>query len=121
MYLLIALTLRVFAGFGLSVILSVCAIMLTFAVYYFMDYLWPRWVFVALWFSLPGIASGLGTTIAWWDSMEPRRMKALRAVAWALLGLAGAWAAYYYKTVIDPNPASLETPRRQRQLRNRDP
>ena len=107
MYLLIALALRVFAGFSLSVLLSICAIMLTWALYYFMDYLWPRWVFVALWFSLPGIAAGMGATIAWWDSEEPRRMKFLRTSAWALLGLAGAWAAYYYKTAVDPNPASF--------------
>ena len=105
MYLAIALGLRVFAGFGLSTLLAVCAIMTTWALYYFMDYLWPQWVFVTLWFSFPGIAAGMGATIAWWDSEEQRRMKVLRTSAWALLGLAGAWAAYYYKTVIDPNPA----------------
>ena len=33
------------------------------------------------------------------------RMKTLRTGAWVLLGLIGAWAAYYYKTVVDPNPA----------------
>ncbi len=107
MYLLVALGLRIFAGFGLSVLLSICAIMLTWAMYYFMDYLWPRWVFVTLWFSLPGIAAGMGAAIAWWDSEEPRRMKVLRTGAWVALGLAGAWAAYYYKTVIDPNPATF--------------
>ena len=105
MYLLIALALRIFAGFGLSVLLSICAIMLTWAMYYFMDYLWPRWVFIALWFSLPGVGAGLGAAIAWWESDEARLMRALRMGAGVLLGLAGAWAAYYYKTVIDPNPA----------------
>ena len=105
MYLIAALVLRVFAGFGLSVLLSICTIMLTWALYYFMDYLWPRWVFVTLWFSLPGIAAGMGATIAWWDSEEPKPMKALRAAAWMTLGLIGAWAAYYYKTEVDPNTA----------------
>ena len=105
MYRAIALGLRIFAGFGLSVVLAVCAILVTWALYYFMDYLWPRWVFVALWFSLPGAAAGLGAAIAWWDSEEARWMKALRICAWAALGLAGAWAAYYYKTAVDPNPA----------------
>ncbi len=105
MYLVFALGLRIFAGLGLSVLLSVCAIMVTWAMYYFMDYLWPRWMFIMLWFSLPGVCAGLGAAIVWWDSEEARWMKALRAGAWALLGLAGAWAAYYYKTVIDPNPA----------------
>ncbi len=105
MYLIIALGLRIFAGFGLSALLSVCAIMLTWAAYYYMDYLWPRWVFVTLWFSLPGAAAGLGAAIAWWESEETKRMKVLRVTVWILLGLVGAWAAYYYKTVIDPNPA----------------
>ena len=105
MYLAIALGLRIFAGFGLSAMLTVGAILFTWAMYYFMDYLWPRWVFVTLWFSLPGVGSGIGATIAWWDSDEAKRMKALRAGAWVLLGLVGAWAAYYYKTVVDPNPA----------------
>ena len=105
MYLAIALGLRIFAGFGLSVLLAVGAILITWAMYYFMDYLWPRWVFVTLWFSLPGVGAGIGATIAWWDSEEARQMKALRTGAWIVLGLVGAWAAYYYKTVVDPNPA----------------
>lgn len=105
MYLAIALGLRIFAGFGMSVVLAVCAILMTWALYYFMDYLWPRWVFVALWFSLPGAAAGLGAAIAWWDSEEGWRRKALRIGAWVALGLVGAWAAYYYQAVIDPNPA----------------
>ena len=105
MYLAIALGLRIFAGFGLSTLFAVCAILFTWAMYYFMDYLWPRWAFVALWFSLPGVGAGVGAMIAWWDSEEAGRMKALRAGAWIALGLAGAWAAYYYKTLVDPNPA----------------
>lgn len=105
MYLAIALGLRIFAGFGMSTLLAVGAILITWAMYYFMDYLWPRWVFVTLWFSLPGVGAGIGSTIAWWDSEEARRMKVLRTGAWVLLGLVGAWAAYYYKTVVDPNPA----------------
>ena len=105
MYLAIDLFLRIFAGFGLSTILAVCAILTTWALYYFMDYLWPRWVFVALWFSLPGVGAGVGAMIAWWDSEEARLMKVLRTGAWGCLGLLGAWAAYYYKTVVDPNPA----------------
>ena len=73
MYLAIALGLRIFAGFGLSVLLlAVGAILVTWAMYYFMDYLWPRWVFVTLWFSLPGVGAGIGATIAWWDSEEAR-------------------------------------------------
>lgn len=109
MYLLIALGLRIFAGFGLSVLLSICAIMLTWALYYFMDYLWPRWVFVTLWYSFPGMAAGMGAAVAWWDSDEARWMKALRTGAWVVLGLVGAWAAYYYKTMIDPNPAAFSS------------
>ena len=105
MYFAIALGLRIFAGFGLSVFLAVCAILTTWAMYYFMDYLWPRWVFVTLWFSLPGAGAGVGAAIAWWDSEESRRMKALRIGAWVALGLVGAWAAYYYQTAVDPNPA----------------
>ena len=105
MYLSVALGLRIFAGFGLSALLAVCAILTTWTMYHFMDYLWPRWVFVTLWFSLPGVATGLGAAIAWWDSEEATWMKALRVGAWVLLGLVGAWSAYYYKTVIDPNPA----------------
>ena len=105
MYLAIALVLRIFAGFGLSTLLAVCAILTTWALYYFMDYLWPRWVFVTLWFSLPGVGAGIGATIAWWDSEESRPMRILRASAWVLVGLVGAWAAYYYKTVVDPNLA----------------
>ena len=109
MYLAAALALRIFAGFGLSALLAVCAIMTTWAMYYFMDYLWPRWVFIMLWFSLPGVAAGLGAAAMWWDSEEDRRMKALRIGAWVALGLVGAWAAYYYKTAVEPNPAAFSS------------
>ncbi len=89
----------------MSALLAVCAILATWAMYYFMDYLWPRWVFITLWFSLPGVAAGLGAAFAWWDSEESKAMKALKVSSWVLLGLIGAWTAYYYETVIDPNPA----------------
>ena len=105
MYLAIALFLRIFAGFGLSTLLAVCAIMTTWAMYYFMDYLWPRWVFITLWFSLPGVAAGAGAAIAWWDSEESLPTRALRVGAWLALGVVGSWTAYYYRTVVDPNPA----------------
>ena len=105
MYLAVALFLRIFAGFGMSMLLAVCAILTTWAMYYFMDYLWPQWVFILLWFSLPGVTAGLGAAIAWWDTEDGRAMKALKVGSWMLLGLIGAWAAYLYETVIDPNPA----------------
>ena len=107
MYLIIAVGLRVFAGFGLSLVLAIMSIFIIWALFYFMDYLWPREVFVVLWFSMTGVGAGLGTAIAWFGSDNSTRVKVAQAGVWVAAGLLGAWAAYYYKTYIDPNPATF--------------
>ena len=107
MYIVVAVALRIFAGFGLSVIIGVSCLFATWALYYFMDYLWPREVFVVLWFSIIGVGGGAGTAIAWYSSESSTMGKTAQVAGWVVLGVIGAWLAYYYKVVVDPNPASF--------------
>lgn len=109
MYVAISLGIRVFAGFGLSTLLCITAVFVVWALYYFMDFLWPREVFVGLWFSMIGVGGGVGATIGWLSTDVVPRARSLPTLGWLAVGTASAWAAFYYKSVIDPNPAAFSS------------
>ena len=104
MFPYIAYGLRVFAGLALSSILCVGAVVTVWVLFHFMDYMWPNELFIGLWFSGIGLCAGLGTVIAWLDSEVVGKLRSLSSLPWLVLGLAAAWAAYYFETVVDPNP-----------------
>ena len=109
MYAAISLGFRIFGGFGLSAIFSGASLFLSWAVYYFTDYLAPPGVFIAMWFTMMGVCAGAGTATAWLGSGVSERLRSPTTVIWLALGLIGAWAAFYYKTRIDPNPAPFSS------------
>ena len=109
MYNAISLGFRIFGGFGLSAIFAGASLFVSWALYYFSDYLAPPWAFIAMWFTMMGLCAGAGTATAWLGSGVSERLRAPTTLIWLALGLAGAWAAFYYKTVIDPNPAPFSS------------
>ncbi len=106
MYAAISFGLRAFGGFGLSALLCVTSVFITWAAYYLTDYSWPRDVYVVTWFTMMGVAAGAGTATAWLGSDVGGKA---RSLGWVALGVIAAWAAYYYKTAIDPNPAPFSS------------
>lgn len=74
-----------------------------------MDFLWPRWVFVFLWFGSIGAVAGIGALIAWLDADSGVRLRSYWTVGAVALGLAAAWGAYIFETVIDPSTASFDS------------
>ena len=65
-------------------------------------YLWASDVYVVLLFCGIGTAAGVGTALGWLGSDIAPKMRSPHVLGWGLLGVAAAWAAYGYKTVIDP-------------------
>ena len=104
------LLLRAIGGFGLSVIFSFLLLLLFDQVLYKLviidlvlgGYIWARDVYKITLFSGIGAAVGIGTVMGWFGSDLAPEARSLRALGWLLLGVAAAWAAYGYKTVIDP-------------------
>ena len=101
--------LRVVAGFGLSALLGFASLIAARVLLRFVfgdlvlgGYLWASDVYVVLLFSGIGTAAGAGTVLSWFGSDIAPRLRSLHTLGWQILGLAAAWAAYGYKTVIDP-------------------
>ena len=109
MYNALSLGFRIFGGFGLSAIFAGASLFISWALYYFTDYLAPPWAFIVLWFAAMGLSAGAGTAMAWLGSGVSERLRSPTTIIWLALGLAGAWAAFYYKTQIDPNPAPFSS------------
>ena len=85
----------------------IVSVFTVWALFYFMEFAWPRSVFIGLWFSSIGVCAGVGTTIAWVNTDVVPRLRSFSALLWVAIGLGVAWLAYYYKVVIDPNPAAF--------------
>ena len=106
----LVLLLRVIAGFGLSAILGGFASIISAYVllrFVFGDlilggYTWAADVYVVLLFCGIGTAAGVGTALGWYGSDIAPKLRSPHVLGWELLGVAAAWAAYGYKTVIDP-------------------
>lgn len=103
------LLLRVIAGFGLSAVLGFASLILARVLLRFVfgdlvlaGYLWVSDVYVVLLFCGIGTAAGVGTALGWLGSDIAPKMRSPHVLGWELLGVAAAWAAYGYKTVIDP-------------------
>ena len=105
----LVLLLRVIAGFGLSAILGFASLVTARVLLRFVfgdlvlgGYMWAADVYVVLLFCGIGAAAGVGTTLGWLGSDIAPKLRSPHTLGWLLLGLAAAWAAYYYKTIIDP-------------------
>ncbi len=44
----------------------------------------------------------MGTALGWLGSDLAPKLRSLHSLGWVVLGVGAAWAAYGYKTVIDP-------------------
>lgn len=105
----LVLLLRVIGGFGLSAVFGFASLLLARVLLRFVvgdlilgGYLWAADVYAVLLFCGIGTAAGVGTALGWLGSEIAPRMRSPHLLGWALLGVAAAWAAYGYKTVIDP-------------------
>lgn len=106
----LVLLLRVSGGFGLSALLGGFASIISAYVllrFVFGDlilggYTWAADVYVVQLFCGIGAAAGVGTALGWFGSDIAPKLRSLHTVGWVILGVAAAWAAYGYKTVIDP-------------------
>ena len=105
----LVLLLRVIAGFGLSAILGFASLVTARVLLRFVfgdlvlgGYMWAADVYVVLLFCGIGAAAGVGTALGWLGSDIAPKLRSPHTLGWLLLGLAAAWAAYYYKTIIDP-------------------
>ena len=103
------LLLRVIAGFGLSAVLGFTSLMVArvllrvvFGDLVIGGYLWAADVYVVLLFCGMGTASGAGTALGWLGSDIAPKLRSPHVFGWVVLGVAASWAAYGYKTVIDP-------------------
>ena len=101
--------LRVIAGFGLSALFGFASLMFARVLFRFVigdlvlgGYLWAGDVYVIALFSGIGAAAGAGTVLGWIGSDIAPQLRSPYALGWLLLGAAAAWAAYGYKTIIDP-------------------
>ncbi len=101
--------LRIVAGFGMSAFFAFAALItarvlfrLVIADLVVRDYTWAGDVYVIVLFSGIGVAAGTGTALGWLGSDIAPKLRSLHALGWQMLGIAAAWAAYLYKTVIDP-------------------
>ena len=103
------LLLRVIAGFGLSAVFGFASLILASVLLRFVfgdlilgGYLWAADVYAVLLFCGIGTSAGVGTALGWLGSDIAPRMRSPHVLGWEILGVAAAWAAYGYKTVIDP-------------------
>ena len=101
--------LRVVAGFGLSALFGFASLIAAWVLLRFVvgdlvlgGYIWARDVYVFLLFSGIGTAAGVGTALGWLGSDIAPKVRSPHALGWQILGIAAAWAAYGYKTIIDP-------------------
>ncbi len=101
--------LRVIAGFGLSAVLGFASLIVARVLLRFVfgdlvlaGYLWASDVYVVMLFCGIGTGAGVGTALGWLGSDIAPRLRSPQVLGWELLGVAAAWAAYGYKTVIDP-------------------
>ena len=101
--------LRSIAGFGLSALFAFASLIFARVLFRLAigdlvlhGYLWAGDVYVIALFSGIGAASGLGTALGWYGSDIAPRLRSLQSLGWLALGVATAWAAYGYKTIIDP-------------------
>ena len=101
--------LRVVAGFGLSALFGFASLIAARVLFrlvigdlIFGGYIWAGDVYVIMLFSGIGTAAGTGTALGWLGSDIAPKLRSLHALGWQTLGVAAAWAAYAYKTVIDP-------------------
>ena len=101
--------LRVVAGFGLSAVLGFASLIVARVLLRFVfgdlvlgGYLWAADVYVVLLFCGVGSAAGVGTALGWIGSDIAPKLRSPHTLGWQMLGIAAAWAAYGYKTVIDP-------------------
>lgn len=65
-------------------------------------YLWAADVYAVLLFCGIGTAAGVGTALGWLGSDLAPKLRSPHVLGWMALGIAASWAAYGYKTVIDP-------------------
>ena len=101
MYNALSLGFRIFGGFGLSAIFAGSSLFISWALYYFTDYLAPPWAFIVLWFAAMGLSAGAGTATAWLGSGVSERLRSPTTIIWLALGLAGSWAAFYYNIAVE--------------------
>ena len=101
--------LRVIAGFGLSALFGFASLILARVLLRFVfgdlvlaGYFWASDVYVVMLFCGIGTAAGVGTALGWLGSEIAPKLRSPHVLGWELLGVASAWAAYGYKTVIDP-------------------
>ena len=101
--------LRVVAGFGLSALFGFASLIVARVLFglvlrdlFLGGYTWVGDMYVVLLFSGIGTAAGTGTALGWLGSDIMPKLRSPHALGWQLLGLAAAWAAYGYKTIIDP-------------------
>ena len=105
----LVLLLRVIGGFGLSAVLGFASLLVARLLLRFVfgdlvlaGYLWAADVYVVMLFCGIGTASGVGTALGWLGSDIAPKLRSPHVLGWELVGVAAAWAAYGYKTVIDP-------------------
>ena len=103
------LFLRVAAGLGLSAIFGFASLIAARVLLRFVfgdlvlgGYLWAADVYVVLLFCGMGTAAGVGTALGWIGSDIVPMLRSPHTLGWVVLGVAASWAAYGYKTVIDP-------------------
>ena len=105
MYLAVAYLLRALGGVALAMLLSVGGILATWVLYYYMDFLWPRGVFLVIWYSSAGVGAALGSMIVWYEPESPRSSRIATVVGLLVIGLLGSWGGYFYKTQINVETA----------------
>ena len=105
MYVSVALLLRSTGGFALSMVLAWIGLILAFVMFRFSDFSWPGSVFITVYYSGAGVGAGLGAFLAWFEPEWPRPRLLAAVALFVLVGVAGAWAGYYYKAVLFKNPA----------------
>lgn len=105
MYLTMAYLLRAFGGVALSMLLAVTGVLATWVLYNFMDYLWPRNVFLVIWYSSAGVGAAVGTLIVWYEPESSRMYRIATVAGLMALGLLGSWGGYIYKTQISVETA----------------
>lgn len=105
MYENLSLALRAFGGVALALMLGFVGLVIIFALFFFMEGSWPRWVFVLLWFSSMGVAAAVGSYLPWHSPDFPRRLFRVMVISVLTAGLMGAWGGYVYKAILFDDPA----------------
>ena len=105
----LVLFLRVIAGFGLSAKFGFASLIMARVLLRFVigdlvlgGYLWATDVYAVLLFCGTGASAGVGIALGWLGSDIAPKLRSPHTLGWLVLGMAASWAAYGYKTVIDP-------------------